>query len=43
MNTMIMRGAWITPNGNIFYTDNVRSHEAVIQEMGIEEILKSEG
>lgn len=40
MISNIMRGAWITPTGEVHYTQNIQSHRHVIQEMHIEEFLR---
>lgn len=34
-----MNGAWITPNGQIHWTNNINSHSQVIKELGIKNEL----
>lgn len=36
-------GAWITPTGEIHYTNSINSHSKVIDELGIRQMLINAG
>ena len=39
MNNNEFKGTWISPNGDVYETDNIQSHRLVIKELNMENTL----